>query len=624
MRILTIHSDFFEFEPKKKAIALAEETKGKQRIGECLVVFTAVEKKDEKDIIGSAKNLASESSKVAKEVKANLIVLYPYVHLTSEPASSQSALSILKNAEEILKKDFSVVRAPFGWYKAFQIKCKGHPLSELSREFGPVEKEFVPEALEEEKKVKSRWFILEPNGRLNEIEIKDGRIIGFDFSNYENLEKFTKHEIAKTPVAEEPPHVKLMRKLEIADYEEGSDPGNLRFYPKGRLIKSLIEEWVTRKTIDYGAMEVETPVMYDFEHPALHDYLERFPARQYILESAKKEFFLRFSACFGQFLMESKAMISYRDLPLKMYELARSYRLEKAGELAGLRRLRAFTMPDMHTLCKDLEQAKVEFEKQFKLCMECMKDLGLDYETAIRFTRIFYEDNHDFILDLVKLVKKPCLIEMWDHRYAYFTLKFEFNFIDALGRASALSTVQIDVENAERYGIQFTDVDNKRKYPVVLHCSPSGGVERVIYALLEKAYMDEKRKKNPSIPLWLSPVQIRICTVNDSYIKYAEKISKQMKDIRVDIDDRAETISKKIRDAEVEWVPIIVVVGPKELKTKKLTVRIREKLKPKEKAKLEKMDLKKLIKYVKDKTKGYPFKKLPLPKYLTKRPIFVG
>src|SRR4030042_1717255 len=130
-------------------------------------------------------------------------------------------------------------------------------------------------------------------------------------------------------------------------------------------IKSLFEQYVTEMVIDYGGMEVETPIMYDIEHPAIAHYLQRFPARQYVLCSDKRDFFLRFSACFGQFLMVHDAQFSYRQLPLKIYELTRySFRREKSGELVGLRRLRAFTMPDCHAMCAGFDQAKDEFMKR--------------------------------------------------------------------------------------------------------------------------------------------------------------------------------------------------------------------------------------------------------------------
>ncbi len=623
MKILSIHSDFIEFEVKKKAIQEAEESvEKKNRIENCLVIFCSAEQGDD---LGVASQTTKEIIDIAQKVNASKIVLYPFVHLTNKPAPPKVALSILDALQNGLK-EYEIHRVPFGWYKGFTIKGKGHPLAELSREISstsaststkPVQGK--ESSLQMESEIKSKWLILNPDGSTHEIKIAGGKLSGFDFSPHSNLEKFALYELHKIrTVDQEPPHIKLMKRLEIADYEPGSDPGNVRYYPKGRLIKSLLEQWITDRVLVYGAMEVESPIMYDFEHPALKSYLERFPARQYTLESAKKKFFLRFSACFGQFLIAENTMISYRNLPMKIYELTRySFRLEKAGELVGLRRMRAFTMPDMHTICRDDIEALKEFEEQFKLCMSCLKDLGLDdYETAIRLTEDLYNNNKDFILRLVSLTKKPILIEIWSKRYAYFDPKFEFNFVDASNKASALSTVQIDHENAQRFNIQYTDSDNKRKHPLILHCSPSGAVERCIYAILESAYM--KNPKSATFPMWLAPTQIRICPINEEYTKDAEKIALSMTNIRVDVDDRSEGIGKKIRDAELDWVPLIAVLGSKEAKSKKLAVRFRET------GLVKQMSIKQIQDFIKKKTDGFPFKNLPLAQMLSKRPIFVG
>ena len=138
-------------------------------------------------------------------------------------------------------------------------------------------------------------------------------------------------------VTEAPPHTRLMREQEIADYEPASDPGNFRWYPKGSLMKQLLEQHVSRMVVDYGAMQVETPIMYDYEHPQLAAYLNRFPARQYILRSDRKEYFMRFAACFGQYMIQHDMQLSYRNLPCRMYELTHySFRREQTGELDKL------------------------------------------------------------------------------------------------------------------------------------------------------------------------------------------------------------------------------------------------------------------------------------------------
>ena len=624
MRTLLIHSDYLEYEVKDKALKKPEEISEEQKKGrleEVLAAFISVEKVDEQNPEEVVEKAVKEIEDVASQVKTKNIFVYPFAHLSSELGSPDIALKILKEIEEKLKgKGYNVKRAPFGYYKAFKLSCKGHPLAELSRTIIPSEakkEEEVPEALKKEEELISYWYILTPEGELIEVD-------KFDFSGHENLKKFANYEISKSRVAEkEPPHVKMMLEQELVDYEEGSDPGNLRYYPKGRLIKSLLENYVTEKVIEYGAMEVETPIMYDFEHPALEKYLNRFPARQYVVKSGDKKFFLRFAACFGQFLIKKDATISYRHLPLRMYELTRySFRREKRGELSGLRRLRAFTMPDMHTVAKDLQQAMEEFKKQYKLSMEVLRGVGLtpeDYEVAIRFTEDFWNENKDFIVELARIIGKPVLIEMWKQRFFYFILKFEFNFVDNLDKAAALSTVQIDVENAQRFGITYYDENGEEKYPLILHCSPSGAIERVMYAILEKQAKLMKQGKKPMYPLWLSPIQVRVIPVSDKYLDYALYVAGKLEGakIRVDVDDRNERLNKKIREAEKEWVPYIVVVGENEKRMGVITVRKRE-------SGQYEMHIEDLIKEIKQKTEGFPYKPRPLPLLVSMRPKFRG
>lgn len=300
MRMLLIHSDYIEYEVKDKAIKnpepISEEEK-KGRMDEVLVAFISVEKVDEKNPDEVVEKAINEIIEVAKQVKAENLFVYPFAHLSSELAKPSVAQEVLRRIYEGLKeRGYNVGKAPFGYYKAFRISCKGHPLAELSRTIVPEEAkvEEVPEALKkEETELVSYWYILTPEGELVEVD-------KFDFTGHENLRKFANYEIAKSRIADkEPPHVRLMLEHELVDYEPGSDPGNLRYYPKGRLIKSLLEQYVSEKVIEYGAMEVETPIMYDFEHPALEKYLNRFPARQYIVLSGDKRYFLRFAACFG-------------------------------------------------------------------------------------------------------------------------------------------------------------------------------------------------------------------------------------------------------------------------------------------------------------------------------------
>ena len=625
MRMLFLHADFIEYEPISKEIQLAEEgiPIAKKRMDDLIVVLTAVESEDDEN---TASDSSTEIRKYGDIVKCDQVLIYPYAHLSSNLASPKVALQILQSLEMGVRKSFPIVaRAPFGWTKSFNIKVKGHPLAENARTItGQFKLSKSPDksgndessALKAEETVRSSWHILEVGGHL--VPFAE-----YSFNkDQSNLKTLADYEFSKKRVVDEiPPHVKLMKKLGIADYEPASDSGNMRFYPKGKLMKSLLESHISRRISEYGGMEVETPIMYDSKHPTLQSYFNRFPARQYNVFSDNRQLFLRFAACFGQFLMAKDFQISYKNLPLRLYELTRySFRREKSGELVGLRRLRAFSMPDCHALCKDLNQTKQEFLERFDLSLRVLNELGIspseDVEMAIRFTSEFYEENKNFIEQLVSKFGRPVLVEIWPERFFYFTLKWEFNFIDNIGKAAALSTDQIDVENGERYNIQFVDEDNTRKFPIILHNSPSGAVERVIYALLEKAAHYSKLGRVPFLPLWLTHTQVRLIPVSSTHIDFCEQLFIELtkNQIRADIDDRDESVGKKIRDSETEWIYYSLVIGDNEVKSNQLVLRDRVNKSQ------HHVSLEEIIKMIESQIVDKPYLPLNLPSHLSRRP----
>jgi threonyl-tRNA synthetase len=612
MRVLQLHCDYVEYAPIKKEIKSAEEIiPQSKRLEEVVVAFVAVEESDNAEV---AKRAINEISESMKKIGCSKLLLYPYAHLSSKLASPTTALLLLKDMESNAS-ELEVHRAPFGWTKSYKLQVKGHPLAENSKTISASEeKESSSNALKAESKIQSFWHILTPDGKLHEIE-------KFNFAKHQNLEVLAKYEAAKKRAVDEPPpHVKLMKKLAIADYEPASDAGNMRFYPNGRLMKSLIERYVTDKVMEYGGFEVETPIMYDSHHPSMESYFHRFPARQYSIDSEGKHLFLRFAACFGQFLMAKDFQLSYKNLPLKLYELTRySFRREQSGELVGLRRLRAFTMPDCHAMCKDMNQAKEEFRKRFDLSRDVIRGLGIDdtdYEMAIRFTEEFYNENKSLIEEIVAKLGKPVLVEMWKERFFYFVLKWEFNYVDSSGKASALSTDQIDVENGKRYNIEFIDDANKPQNPIILHNSPSGAIERVIYTLLEKAAKDQREGRKPMFPLWLAPTQVRLIPVKPEFLGYCEKLADILTEngIRVDVDDRNESVGKSIRDAETEWIRYIIVIGDKEVSSTTFPIRDRKSKDPKN------LSVEEFIANVKEETRGKPFMRINMGRSMAKRP----
>ncbi|MBA3977929.1 MAG: threonine--tRNA ligase [Nitrosopumilus sp.] len=635
MRVLQLHVDYVEYYPVNTEIKEAEDgiTKEKKRIEESVVILMSIEKDDNDELI--IKDFINEVKIYLDKIRCDSVLLYPYSHLSSNLESPQNAYNLIRKIEKELKEslgDVRVTRAPFGWTKELNLKIKGHPLAENSKAFtkkieGVTNSNQIKQsegdtlsstsnALSAESSLKSFWFVLDTDGNM--VPHKDYKYK----KNDDNLKALLNYELLKKrTVDEQPPHVKLMRKLGIADYEPASDPGNMRFYPKGRLMKSLLEQHITKKVSQYGGMEVETPIMYDSHHPSMESYFNRFPARQYNLKSDQKELFLRFAACFGQFLMAKDFQISYKNLPLKLYELTRySFRREKSGELVGLRRLRAFSMPDCHAFCKDMEQSKEEFMRRLELSISVIEEIGLslsdDLEMAIRFTEEFYLNNKDFIKQICQKIKKPILVEMWKERFFYFVLKWEFNYLDNLGKASALSTDQIDIENGLRYGITFVDENGEKQNPIILHNSPSGAIERVIFALLEKSAQLMKEGKTPHLPLWLMNTQIRLIPVDKDFIPKCVEVSNYLKEnnIRVDIDDRDESLSKRIREAEMEWIHYIAIIGKKEASNNIISIRDRINKSNQE------LTAEEIQKTIKNMVKDKPFLPINLPEFLSARP----
>ena len=316
------------------------------------------------------------------------------------------------------------------------------------------------------------------------------------------------------------------------------------------------------------------------------------------------------------------SIISHKQLPVKLYELTRySFRREKSGELVGLRRLRAFTMPDCHALCRNIEESKSEILKRFNLSREVLQGIGFnqdDYELAIRVTQDFYDENIDFIKRIAKDWNGPIFIEIWPEKFFYFIFKWEFNFIDNLGKASALSTDQIDVENAERYGIDYVDENGDKKFPIILHNSPSGAIERCLYALLEKAAKVQREGKTPSLPFWLCPTQIRIIPLSQDFHDVSLDCLKELSisGFRVDFDDRDLSVGKKVREAEKEWLPFILVLGKNEVESKKFQVRDRYS------GEITTMSLSALIEHCKKLSNGMITDELPLSRFISDRPQF--
>lgn len=612
MRALYIHADSMEFQSKKKT-PVAEDIPESMHDGtmkEVLVVFITVEKNDE----GKAAQISAESTAdiidTAKKVGAERIMLYPYAHLSSDLAKPKASIEILKQMEADIKASgMEVSRAPFGWYKAFDIKCKGHPLSELSRDFKG--KESKPETKGEEV-----FFVLLPDG--TEVQIKD-----YKGGSECMMEMIAKEALKKDnePLKGEPEYLRLCKKFGI-QWESMSDVGHMSLMSPGALMFDLIADYSSFIVNDVGVSvyTVKGTNMFSTDEPAVREHAELFGDRLYTIDTGKKSFILRYAACHQQFAMMRNWNISYKQLPFGAFEVADSYRLEQSGETMLCFRTRRLNMPDLHVVCKDEPEARDNFKLLDGRIFDEIENIGREYDMLVNLSsRKAYDENKEMLVDLCKKHNRPALIHFYPEGINYYwTVNIEYHMLDQMKRAREIGTVQIDIGNAKRFNITYADEKAEKAYPVILHCAVIGSIERYLYALLDTAVGIEKTGKPGFLPTWVTPEQVRLMPVSEVHLEKTKEMAKALekRGIRVSVDDTDATVGKKVRNSKQDWCSYAAVVGDKEVETGVLKVYIRAKNEDVE------MTIEKLGDAVKKDTEGMPFRKMYMPSLLSKRVDF--
>jgi threonyl-tRNA synthetase len=402
------------------------------------------------------------------------------------------------------------------------------------------------------------------------------------------------------------------------EWEEMSDLGHMRYGPLGSFILDMLAEYVSRVvfSLPFPVYFVKGTNMFNLKEKAIAEHASLFGQRMYIVNSEDRQLVLRYAACFQQFAMIKDWQLSYKNFPFGAFEIADSYRLEQSGELLLGFRVRKLLMPDLHVFCRDLEEAKKQFLLLHEIIHSEIEKIGRKYVSLYNLTSLdFFEKNKDFFMKLIERENYPVLICVYPPGINYYwLLNIEYHIIDDLGRAREIGTVQMDFGNAERFGISYVDESGRKKHPIILHSAILGSLERFMYVIFDNLVKEE----NPVLPLWLSPIQVRVIPVSSKYLEEARKVVIRLREkmIRADLDDREETVEKKIRDAEVSWINYIVVIGEKEIKKKILTVRERKTQKIKE------MSEEELINEIENETKGFPRKMINLPLEVSKRPTF--
>jgi len=611
MRLLLVHADRFEYEAREKAVKEPEpldESHKRGALENGLVVFSTVEKNDEQEPEQIATNAASSIEEVLGWLKTKKVMVYPYAHLSTSLASREPAISILKALEEKLaQKGYEVSRSPFGWYKSFTITAKGHPLSELSRTITVDTK-----SRQAAPAVKTEYVIMDQEGKLHSPQ---DFMFGPHDAEFKSLVE--KEALKKGLTGGEPHFLDYARRFGI-EWESFADVGHMRFGPEANLIMDLLAEYAGQviRRIGIPILNVKGTNMFDVAVKPIKEHLQLFGSRAYEVKVDERTFVLRYAACFQQFSMVKDWTLSYKTLPFGTFEVADSYRMEQSGELLLSFRLRKFLMPDLHIYLKSVAEAIRVGDKIHRTIYEEIRKLNREYVSLYNTTRSFFEANKDSFMELVKVEKKPILLNFVPEELYYWVLNVEYNIIDDLDRPREIGTFQIDIGNAKRFGIAYTDEKGEKQFPVIIHTAVIGGLERYLFTLVDSAVRLERQGKKPMLPVWISPAQVRIIPVAKQFVKQGLKLLEILEKagIRADLDDRDDTMQSRVRDAELSWIPFTIIYGEREIKTKELSIRSRAD------SKESKVSLAAFLKRFRAEVDGYPAKTLTYPTLLSQRP----
>ena len=401
------------------------------------------------------------------------------------------------------------------------------------------------------------------------------RIYGVSFPKQKEL---TAHlEILEE--AKKRDHRKLGKEMELFTFSKKVGQGLPLWLPKGTALREKLESFLKKAQIQAGYLPVITPHIGNKNLYITSGHYEKYGEDSFQAiktPNIDEEFLLKPMNCPHHCEIYNSSPRSYKDLPIRYAEFGTVYRYEQSGELHGLTRARCFTVDDAHIFCRP-DQIVEEFTKVINLVLYVFKTFNFkDYVAQISLRDsnnkekyIGSDENWDkaekAIIDTTKEKGLKTVIEYGEA--AFYGPKLDFMVKDALGREWQLGTIQVDYNLPERFELEYTGADNKKHRPVMIHRAPFGSMERFVAVLIEHC--------GGNFPLWLSPEQFIILPISEKYHEYAEKITQLLKncDICGPIDKRAETTSRKIRDAEVSKIPYIIIVGEREEAENKVTIR---------------------------------------------------
>jgi threonyl-tRNA synthetase len=403
------------------------------------------------------------------------------------------------------------------------------------------------------------------------------RIYGACFFTQKELDEYL-HRLEE---AKRRDHRKLGVELDLFSIQEEAGPGLIFWHPKGGLIRKIVEDWLREELLHRGYDLVYTPHIMRLELWKTSGHTDFYRDSMFgPIEVEKADYQLKPMNCPGHILIYKSKLRSYRDLPVRLAELGTVYRYERSGVLHGLFRVRGFTQDDAHIFC-----TPSQIEKEVEACMDfafaVMKNFGFEkFEVELSDWDPKHPENYpgkpedwhhasDSLASTLARMNIP--YKKMEGEGAFYGPKIDVKLIDAIGRPWQLTTVQFDFNLPARFGLQYIAEDGAKHQPLMVHRALLGSVERFFGILIEHY--------TGAFPLWLAPVQIEICPVSEKVADYARHVTDTLKrhGLRVHLDDRNEKLSAKIRDAQLQKIPYMFVVGTKEAEAGTVSVRHRAK-----------------------------------------------
>ncbi|WP_430014400.1 threonine--tRNA ligase [Microcystis ichthyoblabe FBCC-A1114] len=510
------------------------------------------------------------TDKDLKDIKKEMVkIINKKLPVIREQVSREEAEKRIKAINEPYKLEILAgIQEPITLYHlgdAWWDLCAGPHLSNTS--------ELEPKAIELETVAGAYW-----RGDENKAQLQ--RIYGTAWENPQQLAEYKrrKEEALKRD------HRKLGKELGLFIFSDSVGPGLPLWTPKGTLIRSLLEDFLKKEQLKRGYLPVVTPHIARVDLFKISGHWQKYKEDMFPMmaddeESASKEigFVLKPMNCPFHIQIYKSDLRSYRELPMRLAEFGTVYRYEQSGELGGLTRVRGFTVDDSHLFVTP-EQLDKEFLSVVDLILTVFKSLQLkNFKARLSFRDpesdkyIGSDEAWEKAQSAIRKAVQTLGMDYFEApgEAAFYGPKLDFIFQDALEREWQLGTVQVDYNLPERFELEYVAEDGNRKRPVMIHRAPFGSLERLIGILIEEYAGD--------FPLWLAPVQIRLLPVSDSQLDYAKEVTAKMQllGIRAETDTSGERLGKMIRNAETAKIPVMAVVGAKEMESNSLSIRTR-------------------------------------------------